>query len=528
MIFSRQLMYVAWVCSALFLFSDITAVHASDGGELHSQVIVQQDGVSLVETVIHLTGERDEDSRSIRTFRFRNKHDPFYGWYDIDGIVVRDENTGEVLGEEYVRIRELFGQIVLSFSWDFHIEERQVLVSYAVHDVIRNRDGRIVAEIPFLEIEGEDSRELTVLEVAVEAENPLVYRYAFDHSRPSMHVVIPLLGDEWVIHEKNLKHALWMWLRVAYYSLPFIVVLFLVFRWWRDGSRSRLLQHHVTQVTPPNEQPPGLLGMAYHGRVSVEVLTALLVDLAHRGYIRLVQDSRRNVFQFAGVSIELTRTDFDDPQVSHAEQILLRHLFRGDQAKEGDRLTLETVQHRLESSFPAIRAALIKGALNQGYFHEDPTLPRQRMIVAASAWAIVGVMILLFSGVAWREPLLSLPSLFVAGILIVASPYMPRRTKRGTRLADSTHAFGEYLREPVSSAAHPRTIDMCSRFLPYAILLSVEEQWVSSFENVIQHPPLWCEIRISNVTQAILEGVRLLQQTAEQVITHVETKYPYR
>jgi uncharacterized membrane protein YgcG len=70
---------------------------------------------------------------------------------------------------------------------------------------------------------------------------------------------------------------------------------------------------------------------------------------------------------------------------------------------------------------------------------------------------------------------------------------MPARTTRGVRALEQILGFEEFLTR-VESDRFQRVIktpQMFEKFLPFAMALGVEQNWVRAFEGIYMTPPTW-------------------------------------
>jgi uncharacterized membrane protein YgcG len=82
----------------------------------------------------------------------------------------------------------------------------------------------------------------------------------------------------------------------------------------------------------------------------------------------------------------------------------------------------------------------------------------------------------------------------LSGLIIVGfSRIMPARTLRGARTLEKILGFEEFLTRVESDRFQRvvKTPQMFERFLPFAMALGVEQNWVRAFDGIYTQPPAW-------------------------------------
>lgn len=82
----------------------------------------------------------------------------------------------------------------------------------------------------------------------------------------------------------------------------------------------------------------------------------------------------------------------------------------------------------------------------------------------------------------------------LSGLIIVGFGwFMPARTIQGTRVLEQVLGFEEFLTRVESDrfARVIKTPQLFERFLPFAMALGVEQNWVRAFEGIYTQPPTW-------------------------------------
>lgn len=276
--------------------------------------------------------------------------------------------------------------------------------------------------------------------------------------------------------------------------LPFLA-FFLAFRTWRRRGRDPEEQSIAVTFEPVGKLSPAELGTLVDHRVEMHDITATLVDLAVRGFIRIEEQTEKRLLGL------VTDTEFEffllQPRrtwsgLTRHEERYLDALFSG-----ADSVRLSDLQNNFYKSLPEIRNALYEQMIERGYYVQRPDSVKHNWLALAGAVLIVGGGLAMFAasrGSNWISP----AALFGAAaastvVLLVFANLMPARTESGARARESALGFREFLNR-VESDRYKRMItspEMFERFLPYAMAFEVEEKWARAFEDIYREPPSW-------------------------------------
>jgi uncharacterized membrane protein len=82
----------------------------------------------------------------------------------------------------------------------------------------------------------------------------------------------------------------------------------------------------------------------------------------------------------------------------------------------------------------------------------------------------------------------------LSGFIIIGFGwFMPARTMRGARALEKVLGFEEFLTRVESDRFHrvAKTPQLFEKFLPFAMALGVEQNWVRAFDGIYTQPPTW-------------------------------------
>ncbi len=277
-------------------------------------------------------------------------------------------------------------------------------------------------------------------------------------------------------------------------GIPLVVLVAMFHRWYRRGRDPRLRSIAVA-YEPPDRLTPGEVGTLVDDSPDVRDITATVVDLAVRGFVRIEEVKQDHLFGFWS-STEYVFHRLKPPGewsvlLKH-ERLLLEALF----ADGGeDRVPLSTLENKFYRSLPGIHNALFDQLTSRKYYVKRPDQVKQNYLVGGIALG----MVLTFGLAALVDRFGMTPgAVFGAGILsglivVLFGRIMPARTQQGTRALEGALGFEEFLSRVEADRFERvvKTPELFEKFLPYAMALGVEKSWARAFESILKTPPNW-------------------------------------
>jgi len=274
--------------------------------------------------------------------------------------------------------------------------------------------------------------------------------------------------------------------------LPVPVLLLGLVAWRRSGvdPRGRPI---AVQYEPPRAMTAAEAGTLLDNSADMRDITATLVDLAVKGYLRIEEQQVAKLFGFlgGGTTYNFHRLKTGEELAPHEEAV-----FSGIFSERGDDVSLDELKDQFYKQLPSIRDAIFDGLTATGYYKSRPDKVRQKwMGLGVAVGLVVGV-----GGAYLSKALLFTPLPFIAAgvvsalILIFFAQIMPARTEPGARALEQVLGFEEFLRRVESEnlkrviIGHPELFD---KFLPFAMAFGVEKQFARAFEGIYTEPPRW-------------------------------------
>ena len=285
------------------------------------------------------------------------------------------------------------------------------------------------------------------------------------------------------------------WLPVL---VPFLVFI-LGYRAWSRSGRDPAEESYVVHYEPVEGTSPAELGTLVDNRADMADITATLVDLAVRGFVRIEEHSESHMLGMSkntDYTIHILRDAAQRQGLKRHEQLYLQGL---DDATTSDptSVKMSELANRFYTSIPIIKEAIYDSLISKGYYIKRPDEVMAKWIFLGALAAFAGIMLgVLSTKLLWSR--FSTYMMIGAGlasalILFGFAELMPARTVAGARAREATLGFREFLSR-VDSERFKKMITspaMFEKFLPYAMAFGVADKWAKAFEDIYREPPTW-------------------------------------
>jgi uncharacterized membrane protein YgcG len=247
-----------------------------------------------------------------------------------------------------------------------------------------------------------------------------------------------------------------------------------------DGSERVPLWHRgevPVELEPPDGMRPGQLGTLIDERANPLDVTATIVDLAVRGFLRIEEIEKAHWFSKG--DWRLVRLKDGDGLLSY-ERRLFDALFAS-----GDGVELSDLKNKFAAQLHKVQNDLYDDAVDRGWFAGRPDRVRALWLVAGVAALAGGVGLTIVVAMHTHLGLVPIP-IAVGGVLLIAmSPWMPHRTVKGTGVLTRTLGFKRFIDESERDRAQfAEKQHLFTEYLPYAVVFGATEQWAKAFAGL--------------------------------------------
>lgn len=217
---------------------------------------------------------------------------------------------------------------------------------------------------------------------------------------------------------------------------------------------------------------PGQIGTVADESVDPIDVTATMLDLAVRGFLRIEQ-----LQVPGGMDWTFTRMNDDTSSLRKYERILLDAVAPAD----GSPVLVSQIQQAVGPCVSDLQHALYDDVVESGWFAKRPDASRTDSRTIGAALLIVGLIAtgLLAWLTTWGLVGLAVVAVGVGALFIAGE--MPRRSAKGAALLAGLHGFSAVLAQQSTEVMPPgRELQEISKFLPYAVVLGGKERWVNA------------------------------------------------
>jgi uncharacterized membrane protein len=258
------------------------------------------------------------------------------------------------------------------------------------------------------------------------------------------------------------------------------------------------------------------VGVIYDERADLKDISATIIDLACRGYLKIKEIRKKSLFHKKKDYLLILRKDFkNQPGLNDFEKHLLNYLFEGEA-----QVTLSQLKKDFYVHLKKLKKILYRQIVRKGYFPTNPERIRLWYRTTGLGTIVLGWVLISFLTLGL--------SLIVSGILIlIFSRAMPRRTLKGVLIQSKILGFKWYLKVAEKERikfhnAPEKRPDTFEHFLPYAMVLGVEKEWANQFKDIYQKPPSWYEGDFSSGFNSLifLTALSDFSYTSQRTLAH--------
>lgn len=301
-----------------------------------------------------------------------------------------------------------------------------------------------------------------------------------------------------VIEPSSLKQA-GFFLRSNWpLALP-IGVFGLMWRLWYLRGRDPQRRPLTVAYEPPGQLTPAEIGTLIDNSPDLRDITATVVDLAVRGFVRIEECQEPQLlglWSSTEFSLHQVKSAGEWTELKPHEQTIMNGIFANGYVTV---VALSDLSHRFYTYLDGIKSSLLEQLLQKGYYASRPDRVRYTYVAIGIAVAVASIYGAAFLqehyGLALQTGLAG--GLLSSAIIMGFGWLMPARTIRGTRVLEQILGFEEFLTRVESDrfARVIKTPQMFEKFLPFAMALGVERNWARAFEAIYTQPPTWYQGR---------------------------------
>ncbi|MBX9666441.1 MAG: DUF2207 domain-containing protein [Candidatus Obscuribacterales bacterium] len=288
-----------------------------------------------------------------------------------------------------------------------------------------------------------------------------------------------------------------VWLLQCYYQvfvLPVGTAIALFAWWWLFGRDPGAVKgEEATSWYPPEYLSAAEAGTLIDESCDLQDIVSTVIDLAARGYLSI------RVLPYNGF-LYLSNRDYEftllkssgDPQLRPHEQLFLVALFGMSQTTY-----LSALKGGFVEYIPSIKRKVYNALINEKLFARDPEIDRKNFVSVGAVVLTAGLGLMLASAAHVTGQSAALGTAISGIILLLSARAMPQRTPKGVTSLIQLRRFQHMLQFGNRKELEKLAADdpgMFYRFLPYAVVLGLDEFWAVPFIKTVKDYPDWYKV----------------------------------
>ena len=286
------------------------------------------------------------------------------------------------------------------------------------------------------------------------------------------------------------QRAMWFIVDNWPYMIPLVTFLVLLYLW---QTRGRDPQTNRDTVMPHYEAPEGFTpaeaGTLIDERVDMHDISATIVDMAVRGYIKIKEIKKKKILFGDDYDYEFIKLKphKNASELHSHEKKTLDAIFQNNE----ESVKMSDLKNKFYLKLDGIINSTYDRLVSEKYFPRNPDKTRK-------AYAGTGGTLLflpfVFIGL-FIEGLIALPiAIGVSGIIILAfSGIMPAKTKKGVEMYYTILGLEEFINTAEKDRIKwQEKENIFMQLIPYDMAFGIAEKWSKAFEG-LNKTPSWFE-----------------------------------
>jgi len=242
--------------------------------------------------------------------------------------------------------------------------------------------------------------------------------------------------------------------------------VWIVVKWFRYGKDPRPFEGEVRAwFDPPKTEKgraltPAETGSLIDERVDGRDVSAVFVDLARRGYLKMEERKKKDFY------LMQTNTFSKSDSLQPFEKKLLDELFKSEKV-------VQVKTAKLYSLIQSIKSTVYTTMVEDGFFAKNPNNTRTFYIVVA----LLGLMTF---------------NIQLALVCVLFGIHMAQKTQAGANAAAVARSLKNFLGTQERQLTFQASKQMMfERLLPFAVAFGVEKIWAERFKDIHLKQPAW-------------------------------------
>ena len=238
------------------------------------------------------------------------------------------------------------------------------------------------------------------------------------------------------------------------------------------------------EYSPPGNLRPGLIGTLRDEVAHPLDVTATIIDLATRHYLRIEEITTSGMLR--------DKTDWRlvrlNPQPREEllayERKLMDALF-----EDGDEVEISSLRQKFRARLDSVQEALYEETVAQGWYRRSPKSTRTRWLALGILALVLSVGLFIVAVIFTEWAIVPIPLMVGSVALIGGHGATPARTGRGSATLRRVRGFERFISSAeLYRARFAEQSRIFYDYLPYAVVFGLTEEWAKAFEGLTELP----------------------------------------
>lgn len=306
-------------------------------------------------------------------------------------------------------------------------------------------------------------------------------------------------------------------------SLILFVFLKSFLKWKKTGKDPEINKSIIAEYEPPENLKPAEVGILINQKFDIKYITATIIDLAVRGYIKVKEENENKWWNKKEYYFEKQEKakNLNESNLKPFEELVIQGLFSSKNKlnftkniltslfsnkkdtnlkEEKDIVSTSDLKNNFYRNINKIKKSAHKELSKTDYITGNileirfkNQLPYLILIIGGIFFSVIaGIILSKILGTGNFLIILLTAGFIISGLIgLFFGYYMPALTNKGTEQKRKWLGFKEYLHTAERFRLGAETTETFSKYLPYAVVFGVEKEWAKRFENLQYKQPNW-------------------------------------
>jgi len=244
--------------------------------------------------------------------------------------------------------------------------------------------------------------------------------------------------------------------------------------WWLKGRDPDPGVSVAPMYEPPQNMGPAEVGTLIDGSVAPRDITSVLVDMAVRGYVKIVETQHKGFLSTTkDYEFHLLKNRDQWNDLTDYERAMLDNVFSGGQIT-----LLSSLRNHFYTALPMIKSEIMSALKSKGMYTVDPDSAHGYLALGVLMVALPYAALQVFGKADFLSsvPLAIVSGLIALAIIIIIGRQLTATSLKGARTQIQIKGFQEFMNRVDADRLKRMPPDTFEKFLPYAMALGVEHQ----------------------------------------------------